>query len=37
VAAYQLARLVKRAGHVLTTQLRNELRGASAPGQEAHR
>lgn len=37
VAAYQLARLVERAGHVLTTQLRNELRGASAPGQEAHR
>ncbi len=35
VAAYQLARLVERAGHVLTTQLRDELRGA--PGQEAHR
>ena len=35
VAAYQLARLVERAGHVLTTQLRDELR--AAPGQEAHR
>ncbi|MFC1411280.1 roadblock/LC7 domain-containing protein [Streptacidiphilus sp. N1-12] len=35
VAAYQLARLVERAGHVLTTQLRDELRGT--PGQEAHR
>ena len=35
VAGYQLARLVERAGHVLTTQLRRELRGV--PGQEATR
>jgi predicted regulator of Ras-like GTPase activity (Roadblock/LC7/MglB family) len=35
VAAFQLSRLVERAGHVLTAQLRDELRGA--PGQEAHR
>jgi predicted regulator of Ras-like GTPase activity (Roadblock/LC7/MglB family) len=35
VAGYQLTRLVERAGHVLTTQLRRELRGV--PGQEATR
>ena len=35
VAGYQLTRLVERAGHVLTTQLRRELRGV--PGQETDR
>ena len=35
LAGYQLARLVDRAGHVLTTQLRRELR--ARPGQEANR
>ena len=35
VVGYQLARLVERAGHVLTTQLRRELRGV--PGQEMTR
>jgi predicted regulator of Ras-like GTPase activity (Roadblock/LC7/MglB family) len=35
LAGYQLARLVERAGHVLTTQVRRELR--ALPGQETIR